>query len=436
MHKIMTVSVQPMVIDFYLFRADYLNHGDALKYLSTDRKSMYKQKFTKCMQRIWMFIPVLALMALMARCMPGTVPPPPEPIVLGALYSLKGGQAALDVPSSRGARLAVDEINRAGGVLGRPVQLVLEDAGSASGLAAGRTAEILSRHPSATALLGLSDTDLVLAAAPIAADKGRLFLTSGATSPKLPAQIPGYLFLACFGDNVQAAAGAEWAYDHLSARTVCVLFNSESTYTQLLQGYFRSRFEELGGRVLCVAGYTPGKDLATPIGKLQTADLIYLAATPDEVIDVVLALRAAGHDTPILGGDGFDAADLWLAHPEISNVFFTTHSYLGGDNDDPKIVAFRRAYTQAYPDATPDAFAALGYDAARLLITAIRDAGSADPAAVRKALAGIRGFDGVTGRLSYPADSRIPLKAVTLLAVKGGGYKLVRQLMPNKTPAP
>ena len=150
---------------------------------------MFRQKFTNCKQRIWLFIPVLALSVLMVACMRGTVPPSPEPIVLGAIYSLNGGQAALDVPSSQGARLAVDEINRAGGVLGHPVQLVLEDAGSAPGSAADRSAEILKRYPSTIALLGLSDTDLVLAAAPVAARRGRLFLTSGATS--LRGQRPG-----------------------------------------------------------------------------------------------------------------------------------------------------------------------------------------------------------------------------------------------------
>jgi branched-chain amino acid transport system substrate-binding protein len=203
-----------------------------------------------------------------------------------------------------------------------------------------------------------------------------------------------------------------------------------------LRGYFRLRFEELGGRVRSVFGYAPGKDLGSSISRLERADLIYLAATPDEVLNVVLALRAAGHDTPILGGDGFDAADIWQAHPEISNVFFTTHAYLGPDNDDPKIAAFRRSYTQAYPEATPDAFAALGYDAARLLLTAIRNAGSIDPEEVRSALAGVRGFDGVTGRLGYPDDSRIPVKAVTLLEIEGGNYRLVQKRMPHKTPAP
>jgi branched-chain amino acid transport system substrate-binding protein len=71
-----------------------------------------------------------------------------------------------------------------------------------------------------------------------------------------------------------------------------------------------------------------------------------------------------------------------------------------------------------------------------LLLTAIRQAGSADPAAVLDALASIRRFDGVTGQLGYPAGSQIPVKAVTLLEIKGGDYRLVQQLLPAKTPAP
>ncbi len=390
----------------------------------------------KSTRRVWVLITMLALSVLATDCVANIVPSPREPIILGAIYSLKGEQASLDVPSSMGARLAVEEINREGGVLGRPVQIVLGDAESTPDLAAGRIADILHQHPSVSAFMGLSDTDLVLAAAPVAADNGLLFLTSGATSPKLPRQVPGYLFLACFGDNIQAEAGAEWAYDSLSSRTVSVLFNKESTYTQLLQVYFRSHFEELGGRVLSVEGYIPGEDVGSLIDRLPAADLIYLAATPGEALNVVLALRKAGHHAPILGGDGFDAADIWQVNPEISNVFFTTHTYLGEDNDDPQIVAFRRSYTEAYPGATPDAFAALGYDAARLLLTAVRQAGSSDPDAVHAALADIRSFDGVTGQLGYPDKSRIPVKAVTILEIKRGAYKLIQQLLPAATPAP
>ena len=148
------------------------------------------------------------------------------PLVIGAVYNLEGSQAELDIPSSQGARLAVEEVMRNGGVGGRSVQLILGDGKSDPFIVKEKTAEILKRFPSTLALMGLSDTDMVLAAAPVAAESKRLFLTSGATSPRLTTQVPRYLFLACFGDNVQAAAGAEWAFKDLSARTASVLFNS------------------------------------------------------------------------------------------------------------------------------------------------------------------------------------------------------------------
>lgn len=137
--------------------------------------------------------------------------------------------------------------------------------------------------------------------------------------------------------------------------------------------------------------------------------------------------RSEGRSQPILGGDGFDTPDLWRQHPEISDAIFITHAYLGEDNDAPQIVAFRQVYAQAYPDTTPDAFATLSYDATRLLLTVINRAGTADPAAVRKALSGIREFDGVTGQLSYRDDSQIPVKSVAILGLEAGAYKLVAE---------
>jgi branched-chain amino acid transport system substrate-binding protein len=359
----------------------------------------------------------------------------PAPVVLGAIYNLTGSQAGLDIPSSRGAQLAVDQANRGGGVMGRPVRLVLEDGESRPEVIAAKTAAALADNPSMSALFGLSDTDMVLAAAPVAASNGRLFLTSGATSPLLPAELPDYLFLACFGDNVQAAAAAEWAYEDLGARTVSVLFDATTSYTRLLHGYFQTRFAELGGEVVSVESYVPG-DIGPAVGRLGKADVVFVAAVPEDVVEAVRLLRAAGIEAPILGGDGFDVEDAWRDHPEINQVFFTTHAYLGADNPDPRVTAFRKAYADAYPGGLPDAFAALGYDAARLLIAAVADAGSDDPQAVRDALVGIRRFEGVTGIISYPPGSRIPTKSVTILEIDNGRRKLVRTLSPTLVPPP
>ncbi len=356
------------------------------------------------------------------------------PITLGAIYNLTGSQSGLDIPSSRGARLAVQQANEKGGVLGRAVDLVVVDGESLPDVLVERTEAIFHTHPSISALLGLSDTDMLLAAAPVAARHGRLFLTSGATSPELPAEVPRYLFLACFGDNVQAAAGAEWAYRERGARTAVVLFNAEMSYAQLLHGYFTTRFKEMGGDVRLTRGYTPGAyDQA--LADLPNADIIYLAAGPDDAVAMTALIREAGIMTPILGGDGFDTEGLWKAHRDIDGVYFTTHAYLGADNTDPKVVAFRDAYTQAYQGDVPDAFAALGYDAANLILAAVARAGSSDPQKVLSALPDVR-LDGVTGSLTYQDGSRIPTKSVAIVAINGGQRHFVGSFLPTRIPPP
>ncbi|HSC25862.1 MAG TPA: ABC transporter substrate-binding protein [Vicinamibacterales bacterium] len=358
-----------------------------------------------------------------------------DTIAIGVVYNLHGFQANLDVPSARGARLAVEEINREGGVLGRELQLVIVDGVSNPTVIEHRTFPLLKRFPDMPALMGLSDTDMVLAAAPVAANARRVFLTSGATSPLLPEQVPGYLFLACFGDNVQAAAAAEVAFHDLKARSVGVLFATDNTYTSLLQAYFRERFTGLGGEVDLVREYQPGALEGIADG-LADVDLVFLATgSADESLAIIHDLRAAGIEVPVFGGDSYDSEQLWQQHPDIQNVFFTTHAYLGADNPDPVVQEFRRAYSDAYAIA-PDAFAALGYDTARLLATAIETAGSTDPLLVREALAGIADFDGVTGSMHYPPESRIPLKAVTVLLIRQGTLVLFLQLTPTEVPAP
>lgn len=358
-----------------------------------------------------------------------------HPIVIGAVYNLHGFQANLDIPSAEGARLAVEEANRNGGLLGRVVELDVADGLSKPRVIARKTAALLKRHRELPGLLGLSDTDMVLAAAPVAAESRRLFLTSGATSPRLPEEVPQYLYLACFGDNVQAAVAAETAWYDLAARTAAVLYAADNTYTDLLQGYFRARYVQLGGTVSSVRAYTPGRldDIAAGLGAV---DLVFLAtASADEAAQIIQRLRAAGVTAAVFGGDGYDSEELWQRYPALQDVYYTTHAYLGEDNPDPAVQHFRRAYSDAY-GSQPDAFAALGYDATRLLMAAIRMAGSTDPQAVRMALGDIREFTGVTGILRYPPGSRIPLKSVSVLRLQDGATVLFKAVAPEQVPPP
>ena len=109
-----------------------------------------------------------------------------SPITIGAIYNLNGVQSALDIPSSEGARLAVDRANKDGGVLGRKIRLDVIDGQSTPRYITEVTGNLLAKKPSIVGLIGLSDTDMVLAAAPVAARYKKVFLTSGASSPRLP----------------------------------------------------------------------------------------------------------------------------------------------------------------------------------------------------------------------------------------------------------
>jgi branched-chain amino acid transport system substrate-binding protein len=148
-----------------------------------------------------------------------------------------------------------------------------------------------------------------------------VFLTSGATSPRLPGQVPEWLFLACFGDNVQAAAAAEWAYNDQKARTSLVIFDDSHEYTKLLEEYFQVRFQELGGTIREVCSFTP-ENLEKSLTNLPQADVVFLAAqSPDDIRRAVMLVREAGLKCPIVGGDSFDAEGLWNEFEDADNIY-------------------------------------------------------------------------------------------------------------------
>lgn len=377
---------------------------------------------------------VVGLGVIVTGC--GEVEAPGKRIVFASVYNLTGFQAVLDVPSSNGSIIAASEINANGGLLGRDLSLVAVKGNSVPGTLSTEIETLLDERPDIVALFGLSDTDMVLAAAPVAASHQRVFLTSGATSPKLPEQIPEYLYLACFGDNVQAAAGAEWAYNDLGAHTALVLFDPNESYTQLLQGYFAERFVQLGGTITASETIDPRADPITlpPTGDV---DLVFLSVeTAEDASRVIPLLRASGYAGPILGGDGYDSESTWADLPDISDVYFTTHVYLGADSPNPKVRAFLDAYAEAYPGQEPSAFAALGYDAVYLLAAALDRAGEATSAAVATGLSGLQGFSGVTGTISFHGTDRIPTKSVTLLQIADSKQVFVTEAIPQSVPSP
>ncbi len=382
---------------------------------------------------------LMLVVLILSACAPAA--PATQPIKIGVIYNLTGGMASLDVPSANGAKLAAKEINTAGGVLGRQLELVVYD-GKTDAATIGNAATQLVESDKVVAMMGFSDTDMTLAAAPIAAKAGIVFVTSGATSPKLPEHVPDYLFMSCFGDNVQAAAAAEYSFNTLKAKTAYLLIDKGMEYTLLLGKYFKERFTELGGQIGLEDTYQTGdKDFSAQITKLKglgtMPDIIFISAGPDDVGVIVKQFRDAGMDKPIVGGDGYDTPLLVeIAGPGAENTYFTTHSLMDPDLGTDAVKKFITAYQAEYDTPPENAFAGLGYDTVKLLADAVKRAGSDDPKAILEALKSTKDFPGITGSITFPPGSRIPQKGVTMILVKDGKFTLAAEIVPEKVPAP
>jgi len=346
---------------------------------------------------------------------------------IAVLLDLEGAQASIGQPAMNGFLLGLQQATEHDPIVFSA--LFDTETDPETTVAA---AKAVARRVSLAA--GFTDNDSVLIAGPYFEHARTPFLSIGATNPALPEKVGKNVFLAPFGDNTQAAAAAEFAISR-PWDSVAILWDSTSNYTRTLPRYFRSRFEELGGSVLLAASYDGGCDIR-PLG-IQVATLspafIYLAGLPDCIGDVVASLRGAGVMQPIIGGDGLDTPNL-LEGSLTSDVWFTTHAWLSEETGTDEAKAFIAAYRDAYGAAPADAFAALGYDAARLVLDALGRARSSR--SVYRALERTTDFQGVTGTISFSSESHVPLKTVWIVEVQFGERSLATDFIPQSVPPP
>jgi len=358
-----------------------------------------------------------------------------DAIKVGAPFNVTGGLSSLDAPALNGAKLKAKEINDAGGVLGRPIELVVYDTKTDPTVIAASASQLINQDHVPVGL-GFTDSDSALALGPIFQQAGVPFVTPGATSPKLPEQVGDTMFLACFGDNVQAAAGAEFILGKLGAKTAFLLRDNSTEYTTLLAKYFDAAFGHGGGQIIARDDYKSGdKSFTAQITKLkaqsQKPDVLYVSAMPDDIGLVVKQMRQAGVMQPIVGGDGYDTPLLISVGGKAANdVYYSTHAYMAEDGT-PPIVKFFTAYKAAYNTAPENAFAALGYDTVGLVADAIGRAGAAEPGKIRDAIAATQGYKGITGSISYQPGSRVPQKTVSLIGVKDEKLYLAAEVTPS-----
>ena len=362
-----------------------------------------------------------------------------EPVKIGVVMNLTGPWASIDGPAWNGIQLAIDQINAAGGILGQPVEAICIDtkADEAETIAAITR---LAETEKVSAIMGYCDTHWVLTGAPIAAEYGIPFITPGATHPRIPERTGAWL--ACFGDNAQAAAMAEYAYKVLGLRKVAVWVDTACDFSVAVCTYFEDTWKHLGGEVVYEDYFeTNWTDFSALVSRLKAyqdegkVDCVYVGAIPGNVGLIAKQLREGGVLLPILGEDGFDTPLLVeVGGLYAEGVLFATHVSL--DSPDPKVQEFVAAYKEKFGRRPENAFAALGYDAMMLVAKAIKTAGSADPSAIEKGLSQIKEFSGVTGTISYPEGSKVPQKSVAILIVLGGKFRTLTMHTPSYLPPP
>lgn len=368
---------------------------------------------------------------------PAEVQPTPTPaaeaIKIGAIFNVTGGMSSIDAPGLNGLKLAAQELNAAGGVLGRPIEVIAIDGKTDQTAVTNAVSEMINVHK-VVAIAGLNDSTYALAAGPIAQEAGIPFVTAGATLPTLPEQIGDYFFMVPFGDDTQAYAVADFAVDELGAKTAWLLVDQAYDFTTALAKFFKERFTERGGTIVLEDIYQSGDtDFSAQIARLRALDpqpdVLFVSAIPNEAGITTKQIREAGLTQPILSGDGFDTPLIAEVAGELADdVYYSTHASL--DNPDPKVQNFVKAYTEAYGRRPENAFAALGYDAMKLIADAIQRAGSAEPKAIRDALAATQGFQAVTGVITYQEGQRKPSKSVTIIRVQDGQYSFVKEVTP------
>lgn len=377
-------------------------------------------------QKIWIFLFCLIANSLFAV----------STINIGAIYNTSGAQAPLDQSSLQGAKLAVDEINAKGGVLGQKIQLKIA-SGNSKILEIQKLAGKMAGDTSIPVVVGLSDNDMVAAAAPPILKAGKVFITSGGTSPQLLMEFPQRFFLTAFTDNAQAAAAAQFAIKQMHRQRAIVLYQPNMAYTRDLAHYFVMAFQHFNGKILYQQAID-GDNL--PLSKLNAwqklpGTMLFVSAGPSQAPKIIKQLRAAGIKLPIFSGDSYVAKDIVAQDPQAAtDIYFTTHGYFDKAFMEPEMQHFVVDYRKKYRQAPSSIFTALGYDAVQLAAAGIRKAGSTAPNKIAAALKSLHNFAAVTGELDL--GGKIPIKTVTLVKIIKGKARIAALVIPQYVPTP
>jgi branched-chain amino acid transport system substrate-binding protein len=352
-----------------------------------------------------------------------------DTIKVGEFASLTGKEAAFGQSSHKGTELAIEELNAAGGVLGKKFELITEDNRSTAGESATIVKKLITRDK-VVAILGEVASSRSLEAAP-SAQEARIPMISPSSTNPMVTETGNYIFRVCFIDPFQGGLLAGYAQRNLKAKKAAILSDVSADYSVGLAKFFREAFLAGGGTIVSEQKYTGGdKDFKAQLTAIRGAqpDVIMVPGYYNEVGLIVAQARQLGIKVPLIGGDGWEAPQLLeLAGADaLQGTYYSTH--FSPESTEPLAQKFVAAYKAKYNE-TPDAMAALGYDSAMVLADAIKRAGTTDGPKLRDALAATSGFPGATG-ITTLNEKRDATKPAVIITAKDGRFQYVETISP------
>jgi len=352
-----------------------------------------------------------------------------DEIVIGQFGSITGQEATFGQSTDNGIRMAVEEINDAGGINGKKIRLVTYDDKGDPREAATAVTRLVTRDQ-VIAVLGEVASKLSLEGAPICQENGIPMITPSSTNPKVT-EVGDMVFRVCFIDPFQGYVCAKFARENLKAKTAAILYDQSQTYSVGLQAEFEKSFLELGGTIAAKQAYNKGEqEFNAQLTTIRAAkpDVVFIPGYYNDVGNIAVQARRLGLKMPLLGGDGWESPTLaQVAGDSINGCFYSNH--YSPQDPSPKVQDFIQKYKKR-TGSTPDSMAALAYDATLILRDAIVRAGSLKGADIAAQLAKTKDFDGVTGKITID-EHRNAVKPAVILEMKDGVPTYVTTIKPE-----
>jgi branched-chain amino acid transport system substrate-binding protein len=353
-----------------------------------------------------------------------------DTIKIGEYGALTGEKATFGQSTKKGIELAQEEVNKAGGILGKQIQIILEDDRGAAQEATTVVQKLIDKDK-VVAVLGEVASTNSIAGGTVCQEKKVPMISPSSTNPDVTKD-KDHVFRVCFLDSFQGEVMAKFAANTLKIKKVAILYDNGSDYSKGLQEFFSQTFKKLGGEIVVTEAYKEkDSDFSAQLTKIKglNPEGIYVPGYYTEVAQIAQQARKLGLKVPLMGGDGWDSKVLFEIGKDAVNGCFLSNHYTIEDPD-PDIQKFVTNFKAKYNE-TPDALAALAYDAAKILFDSIKRANSTERQAIRDAIAQTKDFKGVTGVITIGPD-RNAVKSAVVLEIQDGKYKYRETIKPDE----